>query len=64
MTGTTLIKNGTILTAEEEYRGDILIRGEKISVIADEIIPEEDGTNGDKNKGENKKSTTEGNGSQ
>ena len=42
MTGTTLIKNGTILTAEEEYRGDILIRGEKISVIADEIIPEQD----------------------
>lgn len=41
MTGTTLIKNGTILTAEEEYRGDILIRGGKISVIADEIIPEE-----------------------
>lgn len=42
MTGITLIKNGTILTAEEEYRGDILIRGEKISVIADEIIPEQD----------------------
>lgn len=30
----TLIKNGTIVTAESEFKGDILIDGEKISAIA------------------------------
>ena len=29
----TLIKNGTIVTAVDQYRGDVLIEGEKIAVI-------------------------------
>jgi dihydropyrimidinase len=30
---TLLIKNGTIVTATDEYRGDVLVEGEKISTI-------------------------------
>ena len=45
----------------ENYKKEI---AEKKLDIKFEIIPEEDGANGDKNKGKNKKSTTEGNGSQ
>lgn len=33
----TLIKNGTIITASAEYRGDVLMSDGKIAVIADEI---------------------------
>src|SRR5712672_964751 len=29
----TLIKNGTIVTAVDQYRGDVLVEGEKIAVI-------------------------------
>ena len=29
----TLIKNGTIITAVDQYRGDVLVEGEKITVI-------------------------------
>jgi len=37
-----LIKNGTIVTAEGEYKGDILIEGEKIQEIAVSIDAEAD----------------------
>ena len=30
-----LIKNGTILTAENEFKGDLLTEGEKIKAIGD-----------------------------
>ena len=33
----TLIKNGTIFTAADHYQGDVLIEGEKISVIAQSL---------------------------
>ncbi len=36
----TLIANGTIVTAERSYRGDILIEGEKIADIADSFPKE------------------------
>ena len=29
----TLIKNGTIVTATDQYKGDVLVEGEKIAVI-------------------------------
>ena len=29
----TLIKNGTIVTAVDMYRGDVLVEGERISTI-------------------------------
>ena len=45
----------------ENYKKEIEDR--KLS-IKFEIIPEEDGADGDKNKGKGKKSITEGNGSQ
>ena len=32
-----LIKNGTILTAEEEFEGDIFIKGEKIEALGKEL---------------------------
>jgi dihydropyrimidinase len=40
----TLIKNGTVVTATDQYKGDILVEGETISVIgtasthADKVI--------------------------
>ena len=45
----------------ENYKKEI---AEKELDIKFEIIPEEDGANGDKNKRKGKKSITEGNGSQ
>ncbi|MCP4580962.1 MAG: amidohydrolase family protein, partial [candidate division Zixibacteria bacterium] len=36
----TIIKNGTITTAEGSYMADIGIKGEKISAISDNIIDE------------------------
>ena len=45
----------------ENYKKEI---AEKKLDIKFEIIPEEDGANGDTNKGKGKKSITEGNGSQ
>lgn len=38
----TLIKNGTVVTAYNEFKGDILIEGEKIIEIAGEIKAEAD----------------------
>src|ERR1700716_1545947 len=29
----TLIRNGTVVTASDQYRGDVLVEGEKIAVI-------------------------------
>ena len=29
----TLIKNGTVVTATDQYRGDVLVEDEKIAVI-------------------------------
>jgi dihydropyrimidinase len=34
---TTLIKNGMIVTSSEQYQGDILIEGEKIAAIGNEL---------------------------
>ncbi|MCL4529481.1 MAG: dihydropyrimidinase [Chloroflexi bacterium] len=36
----TLVKNGTLVTASETFRADILIEGEKISRIAPDIEPD------------------------
>src|SRR5437868_1247814 len=33
----TLIKNGTIITAVDQYKGDVLVEGEKITVIASSL---------------------------
>lgn len=38
---TKLIKNGTIITAEEEFMGDLLIEGEKIRAVGTDIKAEE-----------------------
>ncbi len=38
----TLLKSGRIITASEEFVGDILINGEKISAIGKEIHPDAD----------------------
>ncbi|HEY2933882.1 MAG TPA: dihydropyrimidinase [Acidobacteriota bacterium] len=35
----TLIQNGTIVTATDQYRGDLLIEGEKISIIGQRLDP-------------------------
>ena len=32
MSDTTLIRGGTIVTAEREWRGDVLIVGEKVEI--------------------------------
>src|SRR5262245_43796822 len=37
-----LIKNGRIVTAVDDYRGDILIEGDKISVIGAKLTMEAD----------------------
>jgi dihydropyrimidinase len=33
----TLIKSGTVVTASDQYRGDVLIEDEKIALIGTEI---------------------------
>jgi len=38
----TLLKSGRIITASEEFIGDVLIEGEKISAIGSEIRPDAD----------------------
>ncbi|MBI4409127.1 MAG: dihydropyrimidinase [Gemmatimonadetes bacterium] len=38
----TLIKNGTIVTATDQYRGDVLVEGEKISLIGTKLAIEAD----------------------
>ena len=38
----TLIKNGTIITADREYRADVLIEEEKISAIGEKLTCEAD----------------------
>jgi dihydropyrimidinase len=38
----TLIKNGTIVTATERYRSDVLIEGEKISAIGNNLVGKAD----------------------
>lgn len=40
MTQTTLIANGTIVTAEEEFAGDVLIDGEQIAAVGRITSPE------------------------
>ena len=32
-----LIRNGTIITASDHYRADILVKGEKVAVIAETL---------------------------
>lgn len=32
-----LIKNGTVLTAENEFRADVLVEGEKITAIGENL---------------------------
>ena len=34
----TLIKNGTIVTAVDQYKGDLLLEGEKIALIGTSAI--------------------------
>lgn len=41
---TTIIKNGTIITADKTYKADIHIEGEKIKKIAKKITPKKDDT--------------------
>ena len=40
MTQTTLIANGTIVTAEGEFAGDVLIDGEQIAAVGRITAPE------------------------
>jgi imidazolonepropionase-like amidohydrolase len=40
MTNTTLIANGTIVTADGEFEGDVLIDGEKIAAVGRVAAPE------------------------
>jgi len=35
----TLIQNGTIVTATDQYRGDVLIEGERISIVGTSLDP-------------------------
>ncbi|MDP8247670.1 MAG: dihydropyrimidinase [Candidatus Tritonobacter lacicola] len=39
MTGTKIIKGGTIVTASDTYKGDIVIEGEKIRAIGSKLKP-------------------------
>ena len=41
---TLLIKNGTIVTATDQYRGDVLVEGEKISTIGTSLAMAADRT--------------------
>ncbi|MFZ0881000.1 MAG: amidohydrolase family protein, partial [Candidatus Acidiferrales bacterium] len=36
----TIIRNGTVVTASDTYRGDVGISGEKIAAIAQNLSPE------------------------
>ena len=38
----TLIKNGTIVTSDNQFKGDILIEGEKIKAVAADAAAEAD----------------------
>src|SRR6186997_2526235 len=40
----TLIKNGTIVTATDQYKGDVLVEGEKITVIGTSLDMQADKT--------------------
>ena len=40
MTQTTLIANGTIVAADGEFDGDVLIDGEKIAAVGRVVAPE------------------------
>ena len=40
----TLIKNGTIVTASDQYRGDVFIDGEKITTIGTSLAMNADRT--------------------
>src|SRR2546430_14544731 len=40
----TLIKNGTIVTAVDQYKGDLLLEGEKIALIGTSLGMEADKT--------------------
>ena len=40
MTQTKLIANGTVVTAEGEFDGDVLIDGEKIAAVGHVSVPE------------------------
>ena len=35
--GRTLIKNGTVVTATDQYKGDVLVEDEKITVIGSSL---------------------------
>src|SRR6266571_3403313 len=39
---TLLIKNGTVVTATDQYKGDVLIEGEKITVIGSALTMQAD----------------------
>ena len=41
MTQTTLIANGTVVTADGEFAGDVLIEGETIAAVGRSPLPRE-----------------------